>query len=55
MSLVDTGTTDTSGACPRCGDDLQAISTQGPTEHVAQPCGCLLSTLEVRRLQERDS
>lgn len=41
--------------CPSCGARLNpfcSIITSGPTEHEAQPCGCRLSPLLARGLEE---
>jgi hypothetical protein len=37
--------------CPRCNDVLLAITTCGPTEHHASPCGCRVSDVQVRALR----
>lgn len=56
MSLVDTGETEvTNGECPRCNEGLQAVTTRGPGKHIAQPCGCLLSTFETDRVTRGDA
>ena len=26
--------------CPRCGTPIAAVTSVGPTDHVATPCGC---------------
>ncbi|ARS91922.1 hypothetical protein B1756_17700 [Natrarchaeobaculum aegyptiacum] len=26
--------------CPRCGTPIEAVTSSGPLEHVASPCGC---------------
>jgi hypothetical protein len=31
------------GMCPFCGDRIEGITTSGPHEHAASPCGCRLS------------
>ncbi|MCU4974304.1 hypothetical protein OB955_16380 [Halobacteria archaeon AArc-m2/3/4] len=30
--------------CPRCDHPVVAVTTRGPHDHVASPCGCRLSS-----------
>lgn len=29
--------------CPRCGEFVSVVTSIGPTEHIARPCGCRVS------------
>ncbi|MFB1063313.1 hypothetical protein [Natrinema sp. H-ect4] len=36
--------------CPKCDDAVITVTTRGPMEHIAGPCGCRLSPGQVQRL-----
>ncbi|WP_226005680.1 hypothetical protein [Natrinema salinisoli] len=36
--------------CPRCGERVITVTSRGPRDHVAGPCGCQLTRGEVKRL-----
>ncbi|QLG47335.1 hypothetical protein [Natrinema halophilum] len=36
--------------CPSCGEPVGSVTSRGPLDHTAGPCGCSLTPGEVRRL-----
>ncbi|QLG47332.1 hypothetical protein [Natrinema halophilum] len=36
--------------CPNCGDPVATVTSRGPLDHTAGPCGCSLTPGQMRRL-----
>ncbi|WP_254522483.1 hypothetical protein [Natrinema caseinilyticum] len=36
--------------CPNCGGPVSSVTSRGPADHTAGPCGCSLTPGQVKRL-----
>ncbi|WP_255194092.1 hypothetical protein [Natronobeatus ordinarius] len=39
--------------CPHCGTPVATVTSRGPTEHYASPCGCRIRAGALERAEDR--